>query len=93
MTGISGAAKSPLSATAIRPDALRDINHGQVSGWVFLGAALLGFFAILAWPSLVQVLIWAAAATALAGAGVWIQFAFREAEPLPGRGAHDPSRR
>lgn len=80
MTGPMGGGKAPLSATTMRPETLRDINRGQVRGWVFLGAAISGALAALSWPDVTEVLIWAGLAALMVVLGVWIHSTLRDTE-------------
>jgi hypothetical protein len=80
MAGVMGGGKAPLAATTMRPETLRDINRGQTRGWVFLGAAIFAALAVLSWPELTEVLIWAGLAAGMIILGGWIQRTFPDTE-------------
>jgi hypothetical protein len=79
-TGVMGGGKAPLSATAMRPATLRDINRGQIRGWVFLGGALFAVLALLSWPDLLAVLIFVGLGAVMVGLGFGIQRTLRDTE-------------
>jgi len=70
--GVGGASRTPLSTTALRAETNADMNRGRIRGWVFLGAALVAFLAVLDWPDLVGVLVFGALAASLVALGVVI---------------------
>ncbi len=63
------------------------MNRGRLRGWVFVGAVVLVFLALLAWPDLLFVFVFVALAAGLAVLGVWIHRTLPDVERA---GEEDP---